>query len=1030
MGRYGIWVGVLVVMMGSVGARGDLIPIPRPPQRQAFFGLQNRYWRVHGDQERIYFYCGQERDPLAVMPITGSVPTLLGKDVLTWTEEGKRYEVRLDGARPFVRINCVLLPGERVVRSVRLPEIQLRPRYAPDAYKALGSGGLTAVDGHSGSYMFLAVAKPGIRSGVVAAWLTSDKASGIVFSGKSQNGGQIVLQAESQYGRYPMTAASPEERGEIFLFGAFDDCREGLERYAEAIADQYRIKMAPQLSGFCTWYSNKHGGCGDEVSTRQFADVAAEKLVPYGFNFFQIDDGWQSGQRINGPKKNFTTHNPTGPYSSGMAAIADFLKGKGIRAGIWFMPFSRNWNDPYYADKQAWFVRSAIDYPPSGEQNTRRFKIDQKRGAPYEPFWGGTSLDMTDSEVERYVAEEVARISKTWGYGYFKYDGMWTAMACEQLYVNDGYLPDDLGNQIFDDPTKTNVECYRKGLQMVRDAAGEEVFILGCNVSQNMRTMGASYGLVNAMRIGPDNGANWSGICAGPVRGSARYFYNGRVWYNDPDPVYVRDSIPLAHARAITSWAAITGQLFAFSDWLPELSDERVAVLQKTLAPHRSLAVRPIDLFEQPLANAWLLATNGYAVVGLFNWKEKESLAIDYEAEYAGLDPFAVYTGYDFWADTFVPPFEGRLAVELPPASCRVLSLRKLSDRPVLVGTSRHVASPVFEVRDETWSAEELMLSGVSTVVARDRYELRLVLPEGIVFSAAETESGERVEARSEGATLRVAFTPAKAGRLAWRIRFKKGTQTPFPLQAPAGFRGTVTDQQVKLSWDPAPNIGYRLTRTDPDGKRVVRTVTGTGFEDRETALGNRYHYALQTRGWDGSWSPAAEVEVETPERIVIPPLPPEPTVALADLKPVRLSVGWGQVTPNRSIAGKPLTVNGQVYPVGVGVHAPALLVYDLPKGAERVVAVAGLDDFHKTDPRRSVIIRVYADVCEMGEAPVLIGSSPLLSPGTVSHWHFDLPIEGRARQLRMVVDETEDGIACDHVDFVRAGFVCGKGAK
>ena len=1018
MGRYGMLVGLLAVAMGNARVWGDSCKIT------------NWFLTVQGDSDGVALFQTGERIPFAVMPGSGSAPQVDDKGVMTWRVAENRYELRLDGDRPFVRMNCVLPPGERVVQTVRLPEIRLHPDYAPDAHKALGTGGLTAVDGHSGSYMFLAVARPGTRRGVVAAWLTSDKASGIVFSGKSQDGRQILLQAESQYGRYPRTAASPEEQGEAFLLGAFNDCREGLERYAEAIAAHYRIKMAPQLSGFCTWYSNKHGGCGDERSTRAFADAAAEKLVPYGFNFFQIDDGWQSGQRINGPKKNFTTHNPTGPYPSGMAATADYLKGKGIRAGIWFMPFSGNWNDPYYADKQSWFVRSAIDYPPAGEKNTRRFTIDQKRDAPYETFWGGTSLDMTDPDVERYVADEVARISKTWGYGYFKYDGMWTAMACEQLYVNDGYLPDDLGCQIFDDPTKTNVECFRKGLQMVRDAAGEEVFILGCNVSQNMRTMGAAYGLVNAMRSGPDNGANWSGICAGPVRGSARYFYNGRVWYNDPDPVYVRNSIPLAHARAITSWAAITGQLFAFSDWLPELSDERVAVLQKTLAPHRSLAVRPIDLFEQPLANAWLLATNGYAVVGLFNWKEKESLAIDYGAAYAGLDPEAVYTGYDFWEETFVPPFMGRLAVELPPASCRVLSLRKLADRPVLVGTSRHVASPVFEVEDERWSAEELTVSGTSAVVARDRYELRFVLPEGIVFSAAETATGDAAEVKVEGPTLRVAFTPARAGRLAWRVRFKKGAQTPFPLQRPTGFRGSVTYQQVKVSWDAAPNFGYRLTRTDRDGNRVERTVTGTGFEDRETTLGNRYRYALQARGWDGSWSPAAEVEVTTPDRIVIPPLPPEPTVALSDLKPVRLTVGWGQVTPNRSIAGKPLTLNGQVYPVGVGVHAPALLVYDLPKGAERFVAVAGLDDFHKTDPRRSVIIRVYADVCEMGEAPVLIGSSPLLSPETVSYWHFDLPIEGRARQIRLVVDETEDGIACDHVDFVRAGFVCKHGYK
>ena len=42
------------------------------------------------------------------------------------------------------------------------------------------------------------------------------------------------------------------------------------------------------------------------------AAFAAEKFGPYGFNFVQIDDGWQDGDakgpkdKKNGPHKNFT----------------------------------------------------------------------------------------------------------------------------------------------------------------------------------------------------------------------------------------------------------------------------------------------------------------------------------------------------------------------------------------------------------------------------------------------------------------------------------------------------------------------------------------------------------------------------------------------------------------------------------------------------------------------------------------------------------------------------------------------------
>ena len=118
-----------------------------------------------------------------------------------------------------------------------------------------------------------------------------------------------------------------------------------------------------------------------------------------------------------------------------------------------------------------------------------------------------------------------------WGYNYFKMDGLWTGTATEQIYVNDGYHDDHIGNNApFHNPKKTNLEAFRDGLRLLRQAAGPEVFFSGCNVSQNMRTLGGTIGLLDSMRIGPDNGHGWGRLPAGNNEECLR------LAYHRPDP--------------------------------------------------------------------------------------------------------------------------------------------------------------------------------------------------------------------------------------------------------------------------------------------------------------------------------------------------------------------------------------------------------------------------------------------------------------------------------------------------------------
>jgi len=649
------------------------------------------------------------------------------------------------------------------IKSLVLPEMSI-PSSAftnvkIDELRAFGTAGLKTLDGHRGSYTFLAIVNPKNNQGVVSGWLTCHKGSGILFSGKGDDVATLTPQID--YGRLVLTGGQ-DFVPETLAVGWFADARTGLEQYAELLADWNHVKIKPPPTGYCTWYSDQHNGAGDEKSTAEFAEIAREKLVPYGMSYFQIDDKWQSGDSKNGPNKNFTAVRPDGPYPSGLRQTADLLNANGLTCGLWFMPFSGNYDDPYFADKQDLFIKSGIDYPPAGEKNTRTYPtIDQKKNAPYETFWGGTCLDMTNPKARGYVAEVTRRISRDWNCRYFKIDGLWTGAGVEQLYVNDEYKPDDIGEQIFFDSAKTNMEAYRLGMKTVREAAGDDVFILGCNLSQNMRVLLGSIGYVDAMRIGPDNGSDWNGICAGPWRGTNRYFLNGRVWWNDPDPVYVRDSIPLSHAQVIASWVALTGQLYAFSDWLPGLSGERVDVLRKTMPNHQLTSVRPVDLFTSDLAKVWVLDNlsvnteneNIRYVVGVFNWNEKEDADFEFSPAELGLttnesgetwlDEFVVY---DFWNERFIGNFgsnaiQKNLKLTIPGGSCKILAVRPYAGHPMLLSTSRNITQGIYEVIDEKWDkdAQTLTLSidpKKAALGQKSSYELRLCAPEGFELSS------------------------------------------------------------------------------------------------------------------------------------------------------------------------------------------------------------------------------------------------------------------------------------------------------
>jgi len=629
--------------------------------------------------------------------------------------------------------------------------------------KTLGTGGLLAPAKNPGSYVWLAVVEPHNRHGVVSGWLTQARGSGVVFS--AVDAGQVRLESRLEYGRLRLEPGQTETL-ETSAVGYFDDARFGLEAWADTIAKIDHIKLHPQPVGYCTWYSNPHGGSSDEQHLAELGRFAARELAPFGFSVVQIDDGWQAGLSTNGPKRNFTTHAPNGPYRSGMKAIADLVKSDGLVPVVWFMPFAGTFYDPFFADRRDWFVK-------------------RPDGTPYETDWGGTCLDLTQPAVRDYLRANIRRIGRKWGFCYFKMDGLWTGSATRQQYVNEGYRDDGMGDAVFHNPNVTNPEAYRIGLRLVRET-DPDAFILGCCIPQNMRSYGGAFGLVDAMRIGPDNGADWEGLKRGPTFGTRHYFLNGRVWFNDPDPVYVRTSIPLNQAQLICSWVALSGQLNLSSEWLPGLPPERLDILRRTMPPH-GLKPRPVDLFDEPLPRVWLLTDTRRAprrdVIGLFNWGNTNA-TFDTSLERIGLPADGDYMAFDFWGNQLLPLAKGRLDVSVPAQSCRILAVRPVSDWPQLLSTSRHVTQGIVDVLAEKWNRGAKTLTGRSQVVANDPYELRIVLPAtgqpwsvaGAGLSATDRAAGVMIDvnAGTSPDLVRVTIRSATSREVGWSLRLQR----------------------------------------------------------------------------------------------------------------------------------------------------------------------------------------------------------------------------------------------------------------
>ena len=165
------------------------------------------------------------------------------------------------------------------------------------------------------------------------------------------------------------------------------------------------------------------------------------------------------------------------------------------------------------------------------------------------------------------------RTLKGWGFSFFKTDFMLWNMhdsATVRRYT----------------PGLTSVEVMRRVLAVIREAIGEDSYLLGC-IAPFLPFLGYADG----MRIAGDGGARWAEPF-GPINLLRELpcdnYFNHVFWQNDPDAMLLREFdtyLTDDEVRSLALLQALSGGTVSTSDPVHRLGGERKELL-RFLIPH------------------------------------------------------------------------------------------------------------------------------------------------------------------------------------------------------------------------------------------------------------------------------------------------------------------------------------------------------------------------------------------------------------------------------------------------------------
>ena len=380
-----------------------------------------------------------------------------------------------------------------------------------------------------------------------------------------------VLTADLRSGTNPVRLGNREiEVCRVITAVVEGDVHRACAGFCALLCPNPRVVDRPVFGGN-DWYCNYGNNSYEKIRIHAQRVAGCAKNCPYP-PFMVIDDGWQICHR--------DLPQPYGNYNGGpwgypnanfgdMKAMADEIIAAGALPGIWFRPLETLEKLPehYYLDR---------DFP-------------------------NLTLDPSVPEVLALVKRDVRTIVG-WGYKLIKHD-----FSSADIFGKWGFEMDDefyYGRVSFADDTRTTAEIMKDFYLAIREAAGDEVLIMGCNTFSHL-----SAGIMDIQRTGDDtSGRDWQRTKAYGINTLAfRMMQHGAFYCVDADCVGITNDVAWEKNRQWLDVLAKSGTPLFVSiaqDAFSREVEDAVRTAFETACNCGSVSV-PLDWMESKTPRDW-----------------------------------------------------------------------------------------------------------------------------------------------------------------------------------------------------------------------------------------------------------------------------------------------------------------------------------------------------------------------------------------------------------------------------------------
>ncbi len=414
-----------------------------------------------------------------------------------------------------------------------------------------------------------------------------------VYINSSSNGNNIQLDIIHDFCNM-IVIPSSKIRADLVYIISNKSINDAFEQYFGLIKPPIPMKKKIPR-GWCSWYYYY-----TKIDEKQvYNNLEFLRSKGRKFDVFQLDDGYQTavGDWLSINNK----------FPGGIAPIARKVRTMGMVPGIWLAPFIASRKSMIFKNHPEWFLRTTDGKPVIAGWNPN-----------WDMFGYFYALDTTHPEYQEYIRNVINTFVHEWGFGYLKLDFVYAASLCGKAY----------------DMSISSAQRLKLGYSLIRDIAGDKVFILGCGAP-----LSASIGYVDGMRIGPDVAPYWiakyryyltrdpHALC---TKFAIRSILNRSqmhryLWLNDPDCIMLRQKetkLTKEERMSLINAVIITSGMYFISDSLALLTNEDwklMDTIDELIQICNTGKCYPVDIMENEMSEI-IYNSSGY--IAFFNFSD------------------------------------------------------------------------------------------------------------------------------------------------------------------------------------------------------------------------------------------------------------------------------------------------------------------------------------------------------------------------------------------------------------------------